>query len=744
MRVIDPKRRYNMSNNSGANTGAKKKNPALIIIIILVIAALIVAGQVFEANKVYNINSAESFVNCFNEGFGGNNVVESYALSADITLSGDALKNQTTLSYDKAIEAGDSDEEAREKRHGSDVKTIVIDGRGHTVKNLTITGYNASLLGDVYNTVVIKNITFDNLTVEGTGYVGGLISHAFEGSNVTFENVKIINSNITSSEEYATGGLIGWCNKSYATLKDCTVESSSVLAVGATNVGGLVGRHVNAVQENSVITGCENIQSAVKGYSQVGGLIGQYCDEYVDVLGMYGDDVDEELIEFKELKNSGPIRAENSRVGGIIGHLSYTNKHNIKFISCVTEVDLCDGGSEGVVGVNSVGGILGGANYNASALVVATGARISFTDCINNQMVQGYDHNGGIVGYIDDKMWAIEFSGCKNTEMVCGGSKVGGIVGTITGGIIGGEQFKFTDCENSGSILTDVGELVGGILGYVDDLNPLFTRCKNVGGEFTFIRGAKYVGGISGRYGIFVDCENSMNIKSTIGANSLSYIGGIVGDGGKKVSFTNCKNSGNILNTESFESAAAAYVGGIAGYTGQLVLTGCENSGEVMGNDCVGGLVGKSDATWGVSEKNTLKSCTVTGNVYAFGQSTASPPNYTNDDVDDIKGKVGMLIGSFGTGTLIFDFTDIEVNGTLLVIHDTDYIGGICGYMTEGSIDTLKGALGDDSTIGYTVSFSQHVSATCKDNIKLGEDVFEDSVTDFNNPTMITDFVYGE
>lgn len=734
-----------MSNNSGAKTGEKKKNPALLIVIIVAVVALIVAGQVFEASKVYNIDSAESFRQCFEEGFAGNTVVESYALSADITMTGDALKNATTLSYEKRLTYGDTEEEARENARGNDAESIVIDGRGHTVKNLTVTGYNASLLGDVYKNVTIKNITFENLTVEGKGYVGGLISHSFEGSTVTLENVKIINSNITSSEEYATGGLIGWCNKTYTTLKDCSIESSLVLAEGATNVGGLIGSHVNATQKNSVITGCKNVQSAVVGYSQVGGLIGQYSDEYVDVLGIYGDDVDEELIEFKELKNSGPIKAENSRAGGIIGHLSYTNKHNIKFISCITEADHCDGGSQGIIGVNSVGGILGGANYNAPALEVATGARISFTDCINNQIVQGYDHNGGIVGYLDDKFWAVEFNNCDNTEDIFGDNKVGGIAGSIAGMIVGGEQFTFTDCENSGRVLgTNNSEYVGGILGYNDDINPLFTRCKNVGGDFTWIAGNKYVGGISARYGTFVDCENSMNIRHLNAEYTWYYVGGIVGDGGAKATFTNCKNSGNILDRASVDGIGAHYVGGIAGYTGQLVLTGCENSGEVMGNDCVGGLVGKSDATWGVSEKNTLKNCTVTGNVYAFGQTSASLDNYENDDVDDIKGKVGMLIGYFGTGTLVFDFTDITVNGTLHIIRDTDYIGGICGYMTEGSILTLKGAVGDDCTIDYLVCFSQFVSVTCKDNIKLGESVFEEPVTDFNNPSMISDFVYGE
>ena len=744
---------------SGTFTITEKKKKKKIIIITCVVVAIVVAmAFVWSAFKkkmaVQEIKTEADFIEFFEGGFPVRTTgddITTYVLKNDIIITRTDLKNPDMKKYADSIASGNyTEEEARITNGCND--TIIFDGKGHTIKNLTLTGYCASLFGKVGTNasskdgnITIKNVTFDNLTINSVGPTGALISSLNEGSTATFENVKIINSTIKCEEETSVGGLIGASNEGKLNIKNCSIENSQIIAENATNVGGIAGSVLNAVQENSTISDCKNINTEVTGLKQVGGIIGEYKDTYVDTLGMYGDKVDEETIEFKGLQNSGKIFATDVTAGGIMGSLSHCNDLNISFKNCKTN----DGSDPTVTATRNVGGILGATNYNSNGFVVATGSQIEFNNCENNQMIIGSERVGGIVGAINNKFWDVRFVNLINNRDIYGGSKTGGIAGAIDGTIYGGEQFSFTNCKNIRCIYgrgTD-SSYIGGILGYNDNLNPMFTKCENLENEGSFISGKSYIGGISGRYGTFVNCENEMDIKhDNVLQLTWSYVGGIVGSG-EGSTFTNCVNSGNIIDHTRSTGVTATYIGGIAGYTDQLVMTGCSNSGTIAGSDCVGGLVGKSDATWGISPKNTLINCSNSGNIYAFGQSSTTEDNYMNDYADDVKGKIGLLIGSFHSGTLIFEFTNVTVNGNVYIIKDTDYVGGWCGYFAEGDVNTLKNGI-TDSTIEYNIYFSQNVSDNCKTKFKYGETIFEDEVSGFNNPSINPiendEFVYSE
>ena len=450
-------------------------------------------------------------------------------------------------SYDKKLNSGDSTEiEAR--KVSSYEYTMVIYGKGHTIKNLTLSGYTASLFGNVSGNVTVKNLTFDNLTINVIGPTGALVSSLYENSKARFENVKIINSKITCNEDSPVGGLVGSSNQSRLHIKDCSIENSTIVASSATNVGGIAGYVLNAVQENSTINNCENKSTTIKGLKHVGGIVGEYRDTYVDTLCIYGDEVDEEIIEFNNLESFGTIEAIENKTGGIIGNLSFCDDLNIKFVNCKTSTSTDGSFLTDISGVNDVGGILGSANSNLSALTVSTGSQIIFNNCENKQMIQGNNNIGGIVGFIDDKFWDVKFIDCYNNENIFANSNIGGIAGNIEGSILGGHQFSFTNCQNLGSIVgSKEGQYIGGILGYNNKLNPLFTNCKNLGENDEWMSGRMYIGGISARYGTFVDCQNTMYIRWSNYANDFQniwqYVGGIVGSG-EGSTFTNCSNSG--------------------------------------------------------------------------------------------------------------------------------------------------------------------------------------------------------
>lgn len=727
----------------------KKKIFICLACICLIFTPFFLTGCFDTKGKVNTISNESDFIECIQEGFPDDSYMDGrkdgkaiykivpFELTNDITITSSNIKNKTTVYYDTKFSDYSSEEEFMND-WGLYYKKIVLDGKNHTVKNLTINGWGASLFGVVgSSSITVKNITFDNLTIDGQGPAGGFVSFTATRNNceINFENVHIINSSISGDGEYPLGGFVGSCNLAKGIISNCSIKNTVINGENANSCGGFIGNDLGNRDRYISIADSTSIGNKIQGKESVGGFIGTFNHESED----YKKD---RLIEFKNLTCSSDVIATNKRAGGIVGLLSYWDYANFTFTNCKTEFDnetYREIKSSGY----SAGGILGSANWNGGALRVPSGSQLNFVNCSNNISVSGSEYVGGISGCLDDRFWKVTYTDCKNLNYgsIYGATKLGGISGSIAGDILGAQQFTFTGCENN-AFVTGSGEYVGGISGYNDNLNPLFTNCKNTS-QYSWLTGVKYVGGISGRYGTFVDCENSMAIKHNgFVQTTWQYVGGIVGSGDDST-FTNCINSGNIIDYTKSTGVTATYIGGIAGFTSKLLMTGCSNSGTIAGSECVGGLVGKSDATFFEGQKNTLINCSNTGNIYAFGQTNTIKENYDNKEV---KGKIGILIGSFYTGTLIFEFDNVTVNGNIYIINDTDHIGGWCGYMEEGSVDTLKGDI-TNSTIDYKIYLSQNVSDICITNYRYGANVFEgdNNIGDFNNPTTSPEsFVYSE
>lgn len=105
-----------------------------------------------------------------------------------------------------------------------------IDGNYHTISNLTINGQAMFNRFAGSGDVVIKNLTFDNATVNSTTLNSAIITgHTYQ--NVLLDNVDVKNSTITGA--YKVAPLIGTVyNESSssitATLKNCDVSNTSV------------------------------------------------------------------------------------------------------------------------------------------------------------------------------------------------------------------------------------------------------------------------------------------------------------------------------------------------------------------------------------------------------------------------------------------------------------------------------------------------------------------------------------
>ena len=173
-------------------------------------------GYTIESNGSYTVTSADGLMNVAKLVNGGKTDIN-ITLDTDIDLTG---KNWTPIGTNY------------EKRYKG-----TFDGRGHTIKGLTVT----------------TNDQFVGLF--------GYLDKAGTVKNVVMEGIQITSNHVLMSGN--TGGVVGY---SWGTIENCSVSGS---VSGTVYVGGVVG-----VQIGGSITGCSS-SATVKGTVDVGGVAGE-------------------------------------------------------------------------------------------------------------------------------------------------------------------------------------------------------------------------------------------------------------------------------------------------------------------------------------------------------------------------------------------------------------------------------------------------------------------------------------
>ena len=173
-------------------------------------------GYTIEGNGSYTVTSADGLINVAELVNGGKTDIN-ITLGKNIDLTG---KGWTPIGTNY------------EKRYKG-----TFDGRGHTIKGLTVT----------------TNDQFVGLF--------GYLDKAGTVKNVVMEGIQITSNHVLMSGN--TGGVVGY---SWGTIENCSVSGSVSSTV---SVGGVVG-----AQRDGSITGCSS-SATVKGTINVGGVAGQ-------------------------------------------------------------------------------------------------------------------------------------------------------------------------------------------------------------------------------------------------------------------------------------------------------------------------------------------------------------------------------------------------------------------------------------------------------------------------------------
>jgi len=300
-----------------------------------------------------------------------NNLLDCYILMADIDLSG----------YTNWVPIGQA---------GSSFRGT-LDGNGHVISNLTITGISnyRGLFGYIYGGTVmnlgiigcsvtgsmgvgslaggIAQGTITNCysvgTVSGSGdYVGGL-SGASGGTIINCYSIVTVNGS-----SYA-GGLVGYNS---GTITNC-YSTGSVTSTGP-DVGGIVG-----VNYGGTITGCYSTCSVTSTGPYVGGLVGSNVNAAITNCYSTGD------------------ASGSERVGGLAG----SNQGTIT--NCYSTGDA--GGSDyvgGLVGIHFGGSIT--YSYYSGSPVAGSGS----------YKTTGWNDSNTFINWNFTTIWALDSTGTVN------------------------------------------------------------------------------------------------------------------------------------------------------------------------------------------------------------------------------------------------------------------------------------------------------------------------------------------
>lgn len=360
-----------------------------------------------------------------------------------------------------------------------------------------------------------------------------------------------------------------------------------------------------SVTESGVVQNVHLINSTIKGWSSVGGIVGYNkgtianCSNRATVIGFTcaGGVIgyqDHGVVE--NCSNSGDISITKladtqsdkpAAVGGVVGF-------HIRSDSTVRNCT-----NYGTVSVQNLPSTLVSYIYAGGVVGLTEGATVE--DCTNYGEVSGAIASGGITGLFAS---GTDITNCSNTGSITGTTEAGGIVGYSY------SSSSITGCTNSGTI---TGLYAGGIASYNQD--AAIANCINSGK----VSGSKWAGGVTSAMG-GADITNCVNSGTISGNNNVGGISGCHDQGTAK----NCLNTGTVSGSYN--------IGGISGYHSNGTMTNCANYGSISGSKDI-------NATIGYLDNSTVTNC------YYLNTSCGGGRGVSKTAAQFKSGEVAYLLG---------------------------------------------------------------------------------------------------
>ena len=509
------------------------------------------------------------------------------------------------------------------------------------------TSINGKLMADI---VVNENVMNADGTLNGDGSnfrvwtpIGYYISYSDRAEySGTFDgNGKTISGLYFNDTSKSYVGLFGYVGSKGA-VKNVGVVGSYLK--GYYYVGGVVGYNYWGTVSNSYNTG------SVSGSWYVGGVVGY--SSYGTVSNSY---------------NTGSVSGD-SYVGGVVGYNYYdtvSNSYNTGTVS----------------GSSAVGGVVG---YNNNDGAVS--------NSYNTGSVSGSWYVGGVVGYKYKGTVSNSYylEGCVSKNNGCGTAKTaeqfasgevayllqgsqadliwGQSIGIDPYPVLGGAEVLYQDGIYFNESISEVPSLVGGnYLIYTAD--QLYWFAQQVNGGNTSING-KLMANITVNESV-VKANHSLNgdgsnfrVWTPIGLSGYDYNG--VFDGNEMTIF------GLYINDTSMDTADFLGLFGYVGAQGvvkNLTIADSYMSGDISGNDVVGGFAGRN--------LGTIENCCNMGTISNYYSGGVV---YKNDGIINNCCNAGYVYGYYSAGVVTYNRSTITNCYNVGNVDGGDFVGGIVAY----------------------------------------------------------------
>ena len=200
------------------------------------------AGGTGQADDPYKIATAEQLISI---GSNANLLDKHFVLVNDIDLDPNLPGGQifTWAIIAPDIESGGS--------FDGTAFTGSFDGKGHKIKNLhihAVTENNTGLFGRVEKGGCIRNLGLEDVSITGSGFIGGLAGY----SNATINNCYVTGSISSGYHCGCVGGLLGYQDSKSVTM-NCYAAGSVFGGDESRSIGGLVGRNLDVSIPNAAI-----------------------------------------------------------------------------------------------------------------------------------------------------------------------------------------------------------------------------------------------------------------------------------------------------------------------------------------------------------------------------------------------------------------------------------------------------------------------------------------------------------
>lgn len=530
---------------------------------------------------------------------------------------------------------------------------------GAEIKNLNIYDFTimntasdcGALAGRASGNIKVSNVNVKGTIVEGGSRCGGLVG-SLEG-NLTVNGYDM---NLTISGTGDVGGILGYASGTSAVkIRSVTTNDHHFSISGGDNVGGLIGRmdgefHISRiVLEHTVSTEDDDLRIISGTGKYLGGIIG-YAENISSASSL------------DSIKVKCPIGGASQYIGGLVGYAKANAPVTLNYCQMTSVIS---GGTD-------TGGLIGYCNLSGSNTLQFIGED-NLTKVVADDTaatISGEVNVGGLFGSL---YGSAEFKSKVRVAINVSstGSNCGGAFGLVENATLDLSNLIF---DSNTMKVSGGGECTGGIIGYIGDstVSGPSSNAFNFGGSTSNIVVPKYsqftpmfTGSVNGKNkngGIIGKMLNvtaiQLSAQCTVTGNGM-YTGGIVGHSIGSSQLTQCSFGGGTVTGHSDAT------GGIAGYLADTAaLLDCINYAPVNGTSATGGVIGYIDYS---NQTPGVNWCVNTGAVNASGTSTG--------------GVVGYMTGSSGYMTVRRCANYGKVSGAG-GNKDHSAIGGIVGFCT--------------------------------------------------------------